>query len=992
MNDVAHIVGGLTLKGKTRLKKGSLSALSAVLAFGLLLTGPLVNDSSAQAEAETVTDGVLAGDKLFAMLLNRSVYYEYALEHASAARPDREIIVEAAAYDRAVGEGIERVADFEGQVGASLITGEQSEVEWTVTIPESGLYNMSVLYYPIAGKSSSIERSLLINGEVPFEEAAFIQFDRIWGNKLDHIRRDNQGNDLRPQQIEIPQWREAVFKDTEGYYEEPFSFYFTAGQHSITLVSQREPMALKHIRLYQEEPILSYKEALKQYRDEGLKEMKDQLIEIQGEDAVRKSSPTLYAVAERTSPAVYPYSAKEIRVNTIGGYNWRVPGQWIEWDFEVPETGLYNISFKTQQNWARGIYSTRRLTIDGKVPFQEVKQAAFVFKNSYRIDTLGGEDGAYLFKLEKGSHTLRLEATLGVFADIIREVEDSLLNLNSMYRKIVMITGTAPDPIRDYRVEKQIPNILSVFEAESARLKQIADQVTKLSGTSGEQEALLKTMAVQLDEMIERPETIPRRLTNYKINTGGMGTWLQRAREIPLEIDSIYISSPGAKLPKKGMNFFAELWHEIASFMYSFVINYNEIGDMSDGTEEKSITVWIGSGRDQANTIKSMIDESFTPDTGIRVNLKLVQMNALLPATLADQGPDVAMQIGNDLPVNFGLRNAAADLTQFSDFHTVTDRFRESAMVPYTFEGQVYALPETQTFNMLFYRKDVLRDLGLDIPQTWDEVAKMLAVLNKNRMAFGMPLVNPAPAYPGENIPINSMYATILMQNGGQFYRDDNKESDLDSRTGMESFKSWTEYYTDYKLEREFDFPNRFRTGEMPVGIADYTTYNTLQVFAPEIRGMWGFVPVPGTLQEDGVLDRSVPSGGTGTIILEKAEDKDSSWAFLKWWTSEDTQVTFGREMEGLLGAAARYPTANIAALDKLPWPVADYQNLKAQFEHVRGIPEVPGGYFTGRHLQNAFYKVVVNAQTEPREAIMDYVQYIHDEIRSKRKEFELPY
>src|SRR5690606_26928787 len=205
----------------------------------------------------------------------------------------------------------------------------------------------------------------------------------------------------------------------------------------------------------------------------------------------------------------------------------------------------------------------------------------------------------------------------------------------------------------------------------------------------------------------------------------------------------------------------------------------------------------------------------------------------------------------------------------------------------------------------------------------WDDVANVFAILNKNYMSFGMPLVT-VPAYPGENLPPNSIYATLLMQNGGQFYRDGGRESDLDSRVGIETFKVWTEFYTDYKLEREFDFANRFRTGEMPIGIADYTMYNQLSVFAPEIRGMWGFVPVPGTIKEDGTLGREVPSGGSGTLLLESAEDKEAAWEFMKWWTSDEIQTKFGREMEGLMGAAARYPTANIKALDSLPWPVTD--------------------------------------------------------------------
>lgn len=933
--------------------------------------------------------GPLSGnDRLFELLEDKPAYSDYVAKYENAVQPEREIMLEGTDYTRVEGRGFKSIQAFDGQSGSSLLTGEQGEVEWTFQVPEAGFYTISMLYYPIEGKSSSIERTVLIDGAIPFEEAAYVQFDRIWDNEYDEIQRDNRGNDLRPQQVEKPAWRAAVFKDFEGYYDKPFQFYLSKGTHTLTLISQREPMIIRNLKLFPYKDPASYEDALKRYQAEGQEETEGLLIEVQGEDAIAKSSPTLYPVNERTSPAVYPYSAKEARINTIGGYNWRIPGQWIEWEIDVPETGLYKIAFKAQQNFVRGIYSTRRLTIDGEVPFKEMEKVAFRFKNGYRMDVMGAKE-PYLFKLEKGKHILRLETSLGEFAPLIREVEDSLFNLNAMYRKILMITGTAPDEVRDYRVEQRIPNLLETFQAESDRLKEVGKQLKALSGGSSDSEALLKTMSVQLDEMIKGPDTIPRRLTAYKTNTGGLGTWILKSREMPLEIDAIYVVSPDKKLPKAGMGFFAELWHEIATFFYSFVIDYNQIGNVTEAEDRRSVTVWIGSGRDQANTLKSMIDETFTPQTGINVNLKLAQMQTLLPATLAGQGPDVAMQIGNDLPVNYAMRNAAADLTQFPDFEEVSRRFRESAFVPYSYQKGVYALPETQTFNMLFYRKDVLKELGLDIPQTWDDVSNLLAVLNKNQMQFALPLVL-QPSYPGENIPPNSVYATLLMQNGGQFYRNGGKESDLDSRIGIETFKVWTEFYTDYKLEREFDFPNRFRTGEMPIGLADYTMYNQLSVFAPEIRGMWGFVPVPGTVQKDGTVNREVPGGGSGTLMLESAEDKEAAWAFMKWWTSDETQTQFGREMEGLMGAAARYPTANTNALDRLPWTAGDYRNLKAQFEWVRGIPEVPGGYFTGRHLFNAFYRVVVNAKTQPREAMMDYVQYIQDEISTKRKEFGL--
>jgi ABC-type glycerol-3-phosphate transport system substrate-binding protein len=176
----------------------------------------------------------------------------------------------------------------------------------------------------------------------------------------------------------------------------------------------------------------------------------------------------------------------------------------------------------------------------------------------------------------------------------------------------------------------------------------------------------------------------------------------------------------------------------------------------------------------------------------------------------------------------------------------------------------------------------------------------------------------------------------------------------------------------------------------MPLIIADYTTYNTLQVSAPEIRGLWGFTSIPATVHEDGSIRNDVPSNGTACIMMDQAEHKEAAWTFMKWWVSEDIQTKYGREMEGLMGAAARYPTANIQAFANLPWPTEDYLALANQFEKVRGIPQVPGGYFTARHINNAFYATVVGGDITPREALIDYVRYINDEIQHKRKEFGL--
>lgn len=916
-------------------------------------------------------------------------YSDYRQTYESIVKPDVIYEIEAIAYTSVEEMEVSLHQDFEGMAGTSVLTEEQGLITYEVVIEEAGMYNMALTYYPIEGKSSAIQRSIFIDGQLPFAEFQNVEFDRLWADRETQFLKDNQGNELKPSLIERPDWIEAVVEDYQGYYTKPFEVFLDEGIHTITLVSRREPMMLRSLKLFQADDVKDYATVSNAYEALGYSKTSNQRITIQAEYSSLKSSQMLYPVVDHSSPAVTPYSPKENRNNTIGGNNWRTAGQWIEWEFEVPETGLYEIGFNVQQNFVRGIYTSRAIYIDGKIPFSELEAVPFQYDKGWRVEMLGNEN-PYQFYLTEGTHTIRMEVVLGSLANIIREMEVGVRSMNDIYRKVLSITGTSPDRYRDYQIRRSIPGIEAMIEVEYERMSLILTELERMAGKVSDREAGLITMKDQLEELFDDVETMPRRLGQFKQNIGSLGTWITQAIEQPLQLDAIYIQSSDMKEPKINNRWYHKLIHEIKTLFYSFIIDYNAIGNVADSNSERAITVWVGTGRDQANVMKSLIDEDFTKNTGINVNLMLVDMGTLLPATLSGQGPDVAMQVGNDLPLNYGMRNAVADLSGFSDFKEVTSWFYESAMMPYQFDGKTFALPEQQTFNMLFYRKDILTDLQLDVPKTWDDVKVALSVLSKNQMGFGMLPSGYSAGLAGMPPVSEVMFGMFLYQNDGVFYVNDAKESGLDSDVAINAFKDFTEYYTDYGLEREFDIVSRFRTGEIPLVIADYTTYNTLQVSAPEIKGLWAFAQVPGILQSDGSIRSDVPSSGTSCIMMEQSQDKEAAWEFMKWWVSADAQTKYGREMEGLMGSAARYPTANIEAFANLPWPINDYLALKEQFEKVRGIPQVPGGYFTSRHLNNAFYKVVVEQQIGPREALTDYVRYINDEITYKRKEFGL--
>ena len=139
-------------------------------------------------------------------------------------------------------------------------------------------------------------------------------------------------------------------------------------------------------------------------------------------------------------------------------------------------------------------------------------------------------------------------------------------------------------------------------------------------------------------------------------------------------------------------------------------------------------------------------------------------------------------------------------------------------------------------------------------------------------------------------------------------------------------------------------------------------------------------------------LDRSVHCAGLCSMIIatDNEQVKKNSWEFLKWWTSSEAQVRFGREIESVLGSSARYTTANREALDQLAWSAAQLSVLKEQMAQTVGFREIAGGYSTTRHMTNAIRRVI-NDKDDARETLLMYSKTINEEIKVKRREFNLP-
>lgn len=923
--------------------------------------------------------------------IRQTSYTNYVKKYADAARPDQTVEVLGKDYDPAsVTDAQITVTTVDGENDVMQWANQEGSVSWTVNIPETGVYNIKMIYEALESNTNDVEFSLLIDGESPYATASRITLSKRWINESE-IKQDSRQNDIRPGQISTPCWQETPLEDIDGLFNEPLEFYMEAGEHTITFESEKAEFAVKSFTFYQYEAPAAYTAP----SDSDLTQAQGQKITLEGETAAYKSSRTLYPTSDKSSyltSSANGSSPTKTRYNTIGSGSWTQSTQTVTWEFNVDKAGYYKIGIRGRQDQMRGMYSNRRLYVNGEVPCLEANQIKFYYDTDWSITTPKSENGDDLyFYLQAGTNTISLEAVPGEIGEIMGDLDELVYNINSYYRQIRQITGPDPDEYNNYMIDTAIPSIVPDFKEYAKTLRDKKAEIEKLSGSGGTEAETLEKMAIVLDKCIKKPDLIPEMMSQIKDNITSVSSFVNQYREQPLEVDMIEVVTSDQDFTSCDKSFFVSLGFGFKGFIGSFFEDYNALSE----EDESAMECWVMLGRDNAEALQQLISSEYNPTAKTKINLKLVQ-GGIVEATFAGKGPDLALFMGGDFPIQLAARGVLTDLTTFSDFDEVKTRFADDATVLYQYNGGTYGLPCDQTFPMLFYRSDILSEYGIDPAtdlNTWDGLLNCLPTLQRNYLEVG--LILPVMTSTGGTTQVSAItepgntFAMLLLQQGLNYYNDEQTKTTFDTQEAVNAFDTWTKFYTTYSFQQTYDAFTRFRTGDMPVVIQNYTFYNQLSVAAPEIKGCWGFQPVPGTVQEDGTINHAANSNGSGAIIFTKAADQEGAWDFIKWFTSTDAQVKYGNNIESILGTMGRYATANEEALQQLSWTTSEVNLLLDQLNSQVEIPIIPASYGVTRNVMNAF-RAVVNDYDNARDTLFWYNKDINDEITRKLEDLGL--
>jgi len=973
--------------------------LTLLLLFSLIFGGNIlshVNEVKAFEENKSALDSTKKDNILSTSLEyiagyneSNSYYGVYdAWQEINAVMPEEVVIIKS---NEIIGGEAVLQGDSFGYQSDTVKAGPSDTISFNLEVTEEGLYEFYFDYYLLEGTLLRPTIAFEVNGEVQYNEMYNLDIPLRWKVEEDLVY-DRFGDEITPNSFLESEWGSFALSDPNYFFVEPLKIYLPEGESEVTITVNEGFVLFGDItvgNLYEEaSPYSEYQNSMPSATDDV------ETITLQAERYTYESKQNIRAKFVR-NPSLTPYSYKNRVLNVLDQTSYRKSGDSVTYSFNVEETGYYNISLKYLQSENDGLSSARAIYIDGEIPFKEFENYSFDYTRSWKIETLHGDED-YKIYFEAGEHEITLTVYNSHVRDVYHQLISVLSDIDTIARDINKITGGLTDKHRDYKLDQYIPTLADDLvrlrdEVKAARAALIEIYDGSISAVS-ELDLAIK----YFNQFIEDPDEIPPFNSRFNIGDGSIygriNIILPTLIDSPLQLDAIYMHDENAELPNANSNIFVRGWEGIKAFFYSFFDpKYNDETTVDDET----VVVWVRQSRLYIQVMQRMVDEGFSKDTGIKVQLSVMpDENKIILANAARNTPDAAMGLTVTRPFEFAIRDMIVDLSELDDFDEVASDFNPNSFIPYVYEGGVYSIPETMDVKLLFYRKDILEFLKTDPPQTWEEVVSLIPIMQKYNYYFYTPLGgdNAFKTF-GETTP-------FIYQHHGDIYNETGNKVVINEEGAYDAFEFMTDLFSVYNVPiTTSNFFQKFRDGQTPIGIGDGNMYIQLKYAAPELAGQWGVMPIPGIeydkdetecpgpLTDGRCIERWDPTYGTSSVIFKDGNKQDKVWEYYKWWFSDEVQSDFTYQLQSLLGDEFLHMTANVDAFRTSAWPSDSKYEVIEQWQWIKTIGKVPGDYLVERELSNAWNKVV-NDGINPRVAVDDAVVIINRELKRKLTEF----
>ncbi len=236
-----------------------------------------------------------------------------------------------------------------------------------------------------------------------------------------------------------------------------------------------------------------------------------------------------------------------------------------------------------------------------------------------------------------------------------------------------------------------------------------------------------------------------------------------------------------------------------------------------------------------------------------------------------------------------------------------------------TLEDQIYGLPFTADTYQLYYNKDILDELGLEVPTTWDELydaAKKATKVDDNGDYTRIGFLN---NFPWKN---ESVFTYI---NGANYADEKTGEVTINSPAQMEAMEFKARFHSapDYDPEKIIKFAsgfgqyasaeNAFFKGQVAFSIDGEWFPTFIKMYAPDMN--YGIAPIPYNADKPEFKERGMVLAGA-LYIPKASKHPKEAFDFIKYLT-EEAQLSFCIDKGSL--PSTKSGLADPALIEKAP-------------------------------------------------------------------------
>ncbi|MDF2538663.1 MAG: transporter, substrate-binding protein [Herbinix sp.] len=868
--------------------------------------------------------------------------------------------------------------EVENYDGLTNTLDYEDTITYTVKVDNAGLYYLLLDYKPMGNSLADFVIDVKVNGAQVYEEMKNIGLPLFWSDETKDFPTDRYGDQTAPRQIKKDDWTSLYLYNSSFNTSDPLLFPLESGTNTIT-VKNNSGNGLGIGRLQLRAPvdnIPNYSE----YRKQNNGSLVTALVPINSVDYIEKNT-TQAIYSSENNPALIPHDSEYKLLNTL---TWTDAGSEVTYQLKAPENGYYQIAFRYKSAKEEfDVFNT--IKIDGTVPFKEFTNYKFGSTGSkWMNEVLSDKEGVpYEIYFTKGIHTLTLHAEQEPVVKAFQYARLIAEHVTQFELEITKITGSTDDKNRTWQMTRYIPEIADYLASYKTLINEIkySLQEYSLNGANSAMFSELDKAIAFIDQMAEYPDEIAlykQNLTKNRDNSvlKSVSDFASKIVAQNFGLNQIYVYG-NHDLPKPRANIFETVWNSTKTLANTF------ISDKFDTKNDpEALNIWVRRASTHVDLMQKMADTEFTPKYGIKVKINVMpDQNKLVLASAAGDTPDMALGLDSHIPFELASRGTLYDLTQFDDFWDIQGRFVPGASVSYIYNEGMYGIPETMDFHTIIYRTDILDEIGLTPPNTWQDVTDMLPTLQRYGMNFYHNIAG------GVGYKWYHQTTSLIFQNNGRLYSEDGLRTAIDQPDAVKGIQALGDLFIAYSLPKEVvSFFNSFKSGIYPVGIVSLADYILFKNGAPELDGQWALAPYPGTVQADDSISRWYIANGNAGVIFKDTDKAEEAWEFMKWWTDYETQVNYTYTLQSTYGKAFVWLSSNVDAIVDSPFEQADKQVIVEQIKWLRDTPRTPGQYLLERSISD-IWNDMINNGTSAQVAIDERVIDINREIKKKMNE-----